>query len=72
MHHGRRLHDWGQTGSLLTMSANINRDPKRRRSPYPISAFVPSDVRSAFRTPRGIGLTRSTLHALKPLFQKEK
>lgn len=53
------------------MTANVNRDSRRRRRPYGISDFVPRDLGKEFRSPRGIGLTKSSLHALKPLFEKE-
>lgn len=53
------------------MTANVNRDPRRRRRPFAVSDFVPRDLAKEFRTPRGIGLTRGTLHALKPLFAKD-
>jgi len=68
---GRRLHDWSQTGSLLAMTANANRNPKKRRRPYGLADFVPTDLRQEFRAPRGMRLTRDTLHALKPLFARE-
>jgi hypothetical protein len=71
MARGRRVHDWGQTGSELAMTANVNRNAKRRRRPYSVSDFVPRDIAREFRSPRGIGMNRSTLHALKPLFAKD-
>jgi len=69
MLHGRCVHDWGQTGSVLALLANINRDPRRRRRAFGVSEFMPSDLRPAFRQRRG-GVTRAGLRALKPLFQK--
>jgi hypothetical protein len=33
----RREHDWSQTASLLALTANVNRDPKKHR------AFKPAD-----------------------------
>lgn len=53
------------------MVANVNRNPKKRRRPFGVGEFVPRDIAKEFRAPRGIGLTRGTLHALKPLFQKD-
>lgn len=70
MHHGQRLHDWGQTGNLLAMLANVNRDPKKKRSPYPTKAFVPADLKSEFPSSQGIRMSRTTLHALKPIFKE--
>lgn len=72
MHHGKRVHDWGQTGSQMALLANVNRNSKRRKSPYPVSSFVPTDLTKVFRVNRGIRMTPNTLHALKPLFQKDK
>lgn len=71
MHHGKRVHDWGQTGSVLAMTANVNRNAKKKRTPYQIASFVPRDLFKEFRAPSGIPMTRSTLHALKPLFKKD-
>jgi len=68
---GRRVHDWGQTGSLLALTANANRDPKRRKRPFGIHEFVPRDLRRHFVARRGTGLTKQSLHALKPLFLKD-
>ncbi|MHB8953569.1 MAG: hypothetical protein ACYC4U_11415 [Pirellulaceae bacterium] len=72
MHQGKRVHDWGQTGSSVAMLANVNRNPKKRRSPYGVADFVPRDLAKEFRVRRGIGITRHTLHALKPFFEKDK
>jgi len=68
----RRVNEWGQTGSVLAMLANVNRDPKRRKRPFGVADFVPLDIRKYFRTKRGVGLTKSSLHSLKPLFKKDK
>lgn len=71
MSRGRRIHDWGQTGSQMALLANVNRNQRRRRRAWSTANFVPRDLRKDFRAPRGIGLTKGTLHALKPLFAKE-
>lgn len=55
----------------MALLANVNRSPKRRRRAWSPADFVPADLRRVFRPVRGIGLTKSTLHALKPLFAKE-
>ena len=72
MLHARRLHDWGQMGSLLAMTANVNRNPKKRRRPFGIQEFVPSDLRREFRASNGIRLTKTMLHALRPIFDKKE
>jgi len=66
---GKRIHDWGQTGSIVAIIANANRNPKRRRAPYQIADFVPTDLRRYFRQPRGLRMTRGTLHAMKGMFK---
>ena len=70
MQQGRRVHDWGQTGSQLAMVANVNRPPRKRA--YQVAEFVPRDLRKVFRVRRGIGLTKRSLHMLKALFDKSK
>ena len=55
----------------IAMTANVNRNPKKRRRPFGVQEFVPSDLRREFRMIPGIRMTKSTLHALKPLFAKE-
>jgi hypothetical protein len=70
MWRGKRLHDWDQTGELLAILANANRDPRRRRRPFRKHECVPQDLAKDFRTPAGIRLTKSALHALKPFFKK--
>lgn len=70
MHRGRRIHDWGQSGSHMALLANVNRSHKRRKA-WSTADFVPRDLRRVFAAPRGIGLTKATLHALKPLFTKD-
>jgi len=57
---------------MMALTANVNRDPRRRRSPFSPAQFAPSDIRSEFRVASGVRMTRGTLHALKPLFSKEK
>lgn len=38
---GRQRSQWDHTASVLTMLANANRDPKKRRQPYRVSEFHP-------------------------------
>lgn len=33
--------DWRQTGLLASLTANTNRDPKKRKHPYEIEDFMP-------------------------------
>lgn len=71
MARGKRVYDWGHTGNVLALLANVNRNPKKRRRQFAVYEFVPRDLRKEFRTIPGIRMTKSTLHALKPLFEKE-
>jgi hypothetical protein len=52
------------------MTANVNRDPKKCRAFTPAD-FVPPDLRKEFLVPSGIRLTRTSLHALRPIFAKD-
>jgi hypothetical protein len=52
--------------------ANCNRDPQRRRRPFDIVDFLPPDLRRHVRRSDGAPLTREALHALRPLFDKER
>jgi hypothetical protein len=67
----KRLHEWDQTGELVSIMANANRDVRKRRRPFRKSECVPPDLAKEFRLPRGIRLSKSALHSLKPLFQKK-
>jgi len=70
MHHGKRLHEWDQTGELTCILLNANRNPKHRRRPFTKPECVPRDLAKEFRVPSGIRLTKGSLHAMKPLFEK--
>jgi len=69
MMHGRQLHDWGIAGSHLSLIANCNRDTKRQRRAFQVADFVPPHLRKEFYVKSRPMLTKSALHALKPLFQ---
>lgn len=71
MHEAKRVHEWDQTGELVALIANTNRDPKRRRRPFSKAESVPRDIARYFRRNGGIRMTRKSLHALKPLFDSE-
>lgn len=40
MGEARRDHDWGQTASILALTANLHRDPKKQKALSP-SEFMP-------------------------------
>jgi len=68
MQQGRRAHDWEQTAQQMALLANVNRDTKRKRTPYDPRIFLPPDLRSRMRSLEGIKMNRESLHALKPIF----
>ena len=57
---------WEQTASILAMTANVNRDPKKHRR------FGPGDFNplSRRRAPRGIPLTADNIGLLKAFVPK--
>jgi hypothetical protein len=64
MAEARGRDEWGRMASLLSLLANVNRDPKRTR------AFKPADFNpyEARRSGGGIPLTKSNLKLLKKVF----
>ena len=38
---GRQRADWNRTAALLAITANVNRDPKRRPTPFTAEEFNP-------------------------------
>jgi hypothetical protein len=45
MQRGRMEMEWGQTAALLAMTANANRDPKKRPQPFMPDDFNPMAAR---------------------------
>jgi hypothetical protein len=72
MAEARRRHDWLVASHIMALVANCNRDPQRRRRPFDIVDFLPPDLRRHVRRSDGAPLTREALHALRPLFEKER
>lgn len=70
MWHAKRVHEWDQTGELVSILCNANRGKRRR--PYSKSECVPKDLAKEFRVPVGIRLTRRSLHSLKALFENQE
>lgn len=68
----KRRHDWNQTSLLLTINANANRDPKKRRQPFHPNDFMPEDLKEGIRRLSGFRLTPQNLHILKPFFSQSK
>ena len=68
----RRRNEWVLASHIMALVANCNRDPQRQRRPFDIQDFLPSDLRSQVPRSRGERLTREALHALRPLFEKER
>ena len=57
---------WAQVSSVLSLVANVNRDPKKHR------AFKPRDFNPyERRRTEGIPLTAANMHLLKKAFVKE-
>lgn len=71
MYAGRRREQWGHTANLMALLANCHRDPKRRRRPFDVGDFLPSDLKQLVRRASGLRLTTANLHLLKPLFEKK-
>lgn len=67
MAEARREHDWGQTSAVLWLMAEMNRDRKKRPSPYKMSDFDPT-----YRKPKQSNLPKADIRMLKDLFVKEK
>ena len=65
MARGRASRLWDHTASLLAMTANVHRDPKRSRTHRPVD-FHPFEKRR-----RG-GMSPAALRKLKPLFVKQE
>jgi len=57
---------WEQTASILAMTANVNRDPRKHRR-FAAADFNPLSRR---RAPRGIPLTADNVGLLKALLPK--
>lgn len=48
--------EWSQTSAMLAMTANVNRDPKKKRRPYTAEDFNPyAQGRRAKRRARPVG-----------------
>lgn len=65
MGRGRAARAWDHTASILAMLANINRDPKKKRSGYAPTEFHPFEQRAKR------GTSPASLRRLKGMFQKK-
>ena len=68
---GRCRADWDHTASLLSMMANANRDPKKRRRPFNPLDFHPYATASCRRAASATETTKD-LSILKALFVDPK
>ena len=75
----RQEADWSRTASMMAMTANINRDPKRRTKPFEAYDFMPepyaSKARAAagkHRRSRGTPITADTIQILRAFLPAEK
>ena len=57
---------WAHTSALLTLIANVNRDPKKTR------AFRPKDFNPYERRTSGMPITKGNIGVLKQVFVKEE
>jgi hypothetical protein len=62
---GRQKDNWQHTSSVLCMLANINRDPKQKRSAYKPSDFNPFDIESRKKAPTMKITLRQAFNLLK-------
>jgi len=70
MYSGNQEGAWTHTAHLMTLLANINRDPKKSRR-YRVTDFLPPQFARNARRRRG-GMTGAQLRSLKPLFEKQR
>lgn len=52
MANGRGRQMWEQTSALLAMQANVNRDPKKRPTPFSPAEFNPYAIAKKKRAPK--------------------
>ena len=69
MAEGRRRDQWDRTAAILCITANVNRDERKKPSPWKPSDFHPMETRS---TPEGILLTAETMPLLRAAFTGKK
>ena len=74
----RQEADWSRTASMMAMTANINRDPKRRSRAYEAFDFMPepyaSKARAAagkHRRSRGTPITADNIQILRAFLPAE-
>ena len=72
MYAARRRDQWCHTASVMALTANCHRDPKRVRRPFDLADFLPADLRAQVRRASGIRLTPQNLRMLKPLFDRKE
>lgn len=63
MAEARRSDQWDHTSSILALTANVNRDPKRQSRPFAADDFHPFRQQSS-----GIPLDQQTFRVLKAMF----
>lgn len=67
MAEGRQRHEWAQTSAILWLIAEVNRNPKKRKTPY-----TPADFDPTHKRPIHGDLPKADITILRDVFVRPK